>query len=466
MLPRPTPSNRNLSIGLTAFFLLFFLAYMWQLRPLVIFMDSLRFLGFYDDSITGKRSIWATWNQNEHRGFLPQLYVYLNAKLFGLRALPGAAMSGAVIAISAIILSAESVRTMAMDDDRSSAAWRWVAPFFVFLVSMFSLANWELFSVDVGATLFAKNLAFYLYWIALDRFLESTDDGKKKLFLPIFAGGPFVILFIGFGWSYAFVLASIGCTIMHRPHIAGKNDLRWKSMVIASLVISILLYVIGGSLIPNTGAKFEPSGTPSTVNSLQGLIFAFSAVFLPNETMQRLAVPVWLPLIFGSLTLALAFFVLGSSTLVRRRLPTVPMALLLYSVANACAVAYARGRFDPVFTAAPRYFMDLSLLIVALVWWAVWIAGTRNGIAVRTASWTVTAVVAVFICGQVATAFDEWRMAKYRHEGFEKMRAITLSNALSAEDASVLQQPLSIASRGVAIQASHGLGPFRHDALP
>lgn len=136
-------------IMLSFAFLIMYLSYMRILHPEVIYMDSLRFLNYFDLSEQGKRPLILSWNQNEHRGLAPQILIYLNAKYFGLNAYRSSLLSGPVIAILGSVICLEYFRDRRLADN--GASWITFTLFSAFcFFLLFSLANWEIYSLDLG----------------------------------------------------------------------------------------------------------------------------------------------------------------------------------------------------------------------------------------------------------------------------------------------------------------------------
>lgn len=440
---------------------------MHVVHPVAVYMDTLRFLGYFDDVQMGRGSLWSTWNQGEHHGLLPQAFVYVNARLFNLNVYGATVFSGVVIGFTGLFVCFEFVRTYKEEQlcDGRSQLLSLIIFAFVTFAALFSLSNWELYLVDVGAALFAKNLVFIVYWIALDRALRSVV-GNLAFRIIVIAAVPLIVLLVAFGWSYAFVFSSIVCIFWIKPSTPHKSILR--AVLLASLVASICLYVAGGYLMP-AGRMTAPSpGFIAVVRNItEGFLLAISSIFVGQESMSVFKIGLAAQMVAACLAIALTVLVLFQSFVRRRAGSIVPIALIFYALLDACAVAVARGRFDPTLAMAPRYFEDLSLLVVGLTWLILLLFRQPFASPVRTGTDTqmfrMLALVlgCGFVIGQGLTAKDELRKAPYRHQYFLGVRAITLQGARTPEDAKLLQQPLESAIRGTQIQAKYGLGPFR-----
>jgi len=430
-------------------FLAGFVVYMLKLHPVAVFMDTLRFLGYYDDSISGRHSIWSTWNQGQHRGILPQAVVYLNARYFGLSVFGCTALSGAFIGLTGFAICLEIARSGV---SRVMLAALSVLTF----AALFSLSNWELYSVDVGVALFAKNLSFVLFWILLDRALRR---GSRVAFALCIVTAPLIVLLVAFGWSFAFVGASSFVALTAAWKTPG---MRRSVLIFAALLVSIVLYVVLGAIFPT--ARLVPE-TPATaanfLHLIYGTVLAVASVLVGRESVEVYGVPFALLAVAGVAMLAAAAYAVLGNLAKRRHDSIVANGLIVYALLDAASVAIARGMIDPRQAMAPRYFEDLSLLIIGIVW-SIALLARDVRMPVRKSAVTLAAVLSVlFLLGQSATAADEWRKAPYRHESFAKMAAVTMSGPTTLADARLLQQPLDSAVRASAIQKRYGLGPFR-----
>ncbi len=419
---------------------------------MAVFMDTLRFLGYYDDSMSGRHSLWTTWNQGQHRGILPQAVVYLNARFFHLSIFGCTMLSGAFIGLTGFAICLEMARS-----GLSKLALAFLS--MLTYASLFSLSNWELYSVDVGVALFAKNLAFVLYWILLDRAIRG--ESKRALALCLITA-PLIVLLVAFGWSYAFVGASIFAAVVAGLRTARIGSVR---LVSATLVGSMVLYVVLGAIFPT--ARLAPE-TPATAANLwhliEGTVLAVASIFISRESIDIYSIPFDLLTLAGiAMLIAAAYAVIGN-IMTRRQESIVTNSLIVYALLDAAAVAIARGMIDPYQAMAPRYFEDLSLLMVGTVWSIYQLSIIGRLPARRLAAALSIVLSALFLVGQAATASDEWTKAPYRHESFSKMAAITMSGPTTSSDARLLQQPLDSAVRASAIQKKYGLGPFRRIA--
>lgn len=433
-----------------------FWCYMQRAYPNTAFMDSLRFLVYFDYNESGNIPLWLTWNQGAHHGLFPQLFVYLNAKLFGYRIFAACLSSGPVIAANAVILGVQQLKSLRT----SSLPIRWTTILITFLV-LFSLANWEIYTLDVGPTIFAKNLAFFVYWVCLDKFLFANELKYTDRFLSWIAG-PIIIIFIAFGWAYAFTIATL--LTLWIQHISRKIKPDRIKIILTSLLSSILIYIAGGFIFPEILVPFGPKGESSLMNMAIGYFMAAFSGLLGSETISAIGIPIWIQIVSASLIIGCGLFILVNSIRTKVAIPFVPSVLFFYSTIQCAAVAFARGRFNIEWAAAPRYFVDCSLLGISTLWLlAIYSARMKgNHRAAYVVSRSALILLAFFLVkGQMLTARDEWKKAPFRKAGFARMQKITLAEKhLSETEAAFLQCPPEIAIVGIYVQKKYHLGPF------
>jgi len=350
-------------IMLSFAFLIMYLSYMRILHPEVIYMDSLRFLNYFDLSEQGKRPLILSWNQNEHRGLAPQILIYLNAKYFGLNAYRSSLLSGPIIAILGSVICLEYFRDRRLANNE--VGWLNFVLFSAFcFFLLFSLANWEIYSLDLGVVLFGKNLAFISYWVLIAHFLNREYFSGWKFALLLIAG-PTIVLLIGFGWSYSFVATSIFCIFIYTQGKLGKSHF----LLIASLLLGVAIYIVGGYLVSSDRVSvFALGKEPSWGNAIVSVFYAVFSAFVGVETSQSLGISNGFKVVSSFIFLCVVAWVALDLILRRRKVPFLPVALIFYSGLHILSLAYARGRYDPAMSAAPRYYLDISLLVLGVVW--------------------------------------------------------------------------------------------------
>lgn len=436
-------------------FIAMYFKYVVTLSPDAVYMDTLRFLTYFEDSELNKSSLYTTWNQGDHHFLLPQFVVYLSAKFFNLNIIGSILSSGIVILLTSMFLVNEQYWTINSYGHKYKYIILTILSFVTF-IALFSLANWELYCLDVGVALFVKNLIFVIYWIYLNKALASDEDLFLKSILLL--STPIIILLIAGGWSYAFIMATIICIVATYSDLFGKK--RFVTLLVITLIISQLLYIEIGHYMYSGRGDFSVSNKISSYwNIIVGLFTGLSSIFIGTETMSALKMPILMKIIIPIPAITATSLVLMKS----RNLPFVPLALISYSILHLLAVAYARGRFDSDLTMAPRYYMDLSLFIIGSIWvYCIYFVSIGyNKISLVIKFFILTALM-MFLTGQWVTFKNEWQKAPYRAAAFNQLKRITLTGVNSEEDSAMLQSSFFTAKKGVDIQRNFELGPFRN----
>lgn len=446
-----------------------YLRYLLVVRPDVAYMDTLRLLIFYDEIKTGSRSLFEVWAVGAHRGLISQALLHLNADLFGLNILGANAMSGVVLALTAVtvwICIVKDARLAICSAEHVLDRWSGLALALVVLFAMFSLASFELFTLDLGLALFVKNLTFIVFWYLLARLLASERASVIALLIVTLCGMA-ILLLVAMGWSYAFFLGtSVLVLDVWRKSPFRSRPAVYGAVVLLGLGVAMLIYVAAGggvgALSGFVGGR-EDQALPLG-NVIKSIFVGASAVFMGGEVSSQLGIPLGVQMAAGALLL------LGVGSVFVLRLfgagprSGVPYALMAYALGCIFAVAVARGRVDPEMAKASRYYMDFGLLLIGMCW-AAWL-GTpaRSGLGGLAAFSRLLAwcCVVLFVAGQSRTQWAEWEKAPYRAAAFSAMREATLSRRLDQAAADLLQATsLDVAVRGVEVQYNRRLSLFR-----
>lgn len=448
--------------------LAFFAAFMWYLHvlgPSAVFMDSLRFLSYVDDSISGRHSLWYTWNQGDHRGMGPQAVVYLNARYFGLNVVGASALSGLVVLATGMMLCMTAAQTIQHESSSGSAS---ASPILllsiVIFLTVFSLANWELYAIDVGVALFLKNFLMLGFWIALDRMI-STGRATTAQAAAFSIAAAIMIFLITLGWSYPFVMVSL--LIMWAPRQQTQTT-RFRSVISVALLADLILYATVGLMLPKPELILPPTPAPMLFmkNVIEGFFMGPATLFAGEETLTSFGFTLVEESLLGFLCILLSIAVLYLNFRKRPGSSFIPSALILYALADSAAIAVGRARFDPWNATAARYYQDFSLMIVGITWSAVLLRQiNRNpnhkhkpfdSIVIN----SCFAAAALAATGQIVTADQEWRKAPYRNAIILRMRDITRIGVKGVVEATYLQQNLFYAQEGSRVQAKYGIGVF------
>lgn len=432
---------------------------MHRAHPVAIFMDSLRFLTYVGDSFSGKQSIWYTWNQGDHHGMSPQFVIYLNARFFGLNIYGATIFGGLIAALSAFALC-KSIATSFISElaENRSKTLLPLMSVFVF-AAMLSAANWELYTLDLSAALFAKNLILILYWIALDRYIAS-NYAAKALRISLCLSVPPIVLLFALGWSFPFAAVSIACLFWRQPDVT-----REKLELITAFIVSLFAYIVIGFFLPKPELILPPvpSLPEAVMNSVRGFFMGLSTSLFGEETMLSFGFTSAVESALGAIVFVFASVCICLNFKNRRQGTLVPTALLLYVLFDAAAIALGRAKWNPWNATAARYYQDFSLALIGAAWSAILLRPRLSDSPFRRTilAGLLTATIAIFSAGYITTNYQEWNKAPYRHQAFMRMRDITTSTSpLTDEESRYLQQIPKYAISGIDVQRAYRLGPF------
>lgn len=423
-------------------------------NPDALYMDSLRLLAQLDQWENGSLSTLEFWGQgSSHRGFVNQLLLWVNVSLFDLDVLLANRFTGVVIACVALIITMAWVRDWR--DAQASRHGLLAAGVSVTIAALcYSWAGFELLTLDLGLPLWIKNLCFLLYFCAHARLLAGQARPVGLWIAVLAMAAPCVVLVAGMGWNFAFAGAVTGAQLLaFLPRWRAPG--RWAGMLpTISLMISMALYVASGKL--TDGAVSGDALRIDVQTPLIALYALGSALGNPHAVVARL--PEWSLMAAGGCIALAALLVSG--LWLRRGAPgsRLPVYLMLYGVLVAISVTLARGAQGPWGVMASRYYMDLMLGLIGLIWMAAREAPHLRGrFAGTLLVWTMLAGVAV---SQLYTYRYEWGATLFREHAFQGMRRAILQSVPDEEAATLLQSPMAHARDGVDVMRTRHLSVF------
>ena len=160
-------------------------AYIDRAGANAVYMDTLRLLWQWSEFRDGNLSLLALWGQGggAHSGLLFQSVLAANVSWFGLDPLLANRSTGGVMAVVALLLLA----SYAIDLRRSDRNVPVLSQVMVILAVAglcFSLAGFELMTLDLGLGLWLKNLLIFVLFLA---HAETLRRGKVPSLTTSFA---------------------------------------------------------------------------------------------------------------------------------------------------------------------------------------------------------------------------------------------------------------------------------------
>ncbi len=423
-------------------------------HPDALYMDSLRLLFQLDQWQAGHLSTLEFWGGSSHRGFVNQLFLLANVSLFDLDILLANRLTGGVIALVAAVLA---VAWLA--DIRSQPGTRCplleVAVTVVLAGVCFSWAGYELLTLDLGLPLWTKNLMFVLFFCGHAHLLSGRARRPAVWVIALALAAPLVVLVFGMGWNYAFVAAVLAVQVFSFLP-PWRSPGRWTGILPSvMLLLSMAAYLLSGSVTDASTSGGLNLGADVPVLLLYSLGSSLGypqAMLMGRLPLEALAVLGGLVMLVG---------VIAAVAWMRRGAPgsRLPLLLALYGALVAASVTLARGGEGPFAVMASRYYMDLVLGLVGVIWFA---ARELQAAARPALGWKllVMSLLAGVVTTQTLTYAAEWRASPYRAAIFDAMNQAVRKSVPDQKAADLLQSPLDHARLGSAVMRERHLALF------
>lgn len=454
------------AVAVVAFFIVH-MVFLDRAHPDALYMDSLRLLYQIQEWQQGRMSFVELWGLGSvHRGFINQIALLANVKFFSLDVLLANRLTGVVVALVAFILVFTFNRQARAAQPSMEDAGRRFVVSMIIVGLCFSWAGFELFTLDLGFPLWTKNLSFVLYFVAHSCYLAKTASGNGHGWATaaLSITGSIIVLFVGMGWSYAFagaLVAMHALVVIDAVRSGSYRGMLGRSVpmlvVLASLAISLSQGDGGG----NGGDEESFSRLLGSVPSMVVLVLhALGSSWTGVEVFNHHSIPLEVAAVLGLFSLLVAVY--GVWRRWSRGLYTgslLPFYLMAYGALTAASVAAARGEAGAGAVMASRYYMDLVLFQVGVIWLLAEDAGAwrYKSLAVNS---LLIAYLALVIAALAVTFDKEWKTAPYRAANFEAMNRAILQGVPEEADAQLLQAPLDHARLGAKTMRDLHLGLF------
>lgn len=429
--------------------------YLGRAHPDALYMDSLRLLFQLDQWEAGKLSTLEFWGQgSSHRGFVNQLFLLGNVSWFDLDVLLVNRLTGAVIAGVAAILIIGWCRDSQPQLRTFGDALVAVGVSIAIAGLCYSWAGFELLTLDLGLPLWFKNLCFVSFFCAHAYLLGGRSRRPRLWALLLALAAPVVVLVMGMGWNYAFIGATLALqALAFLP--AWRSPGRWLGVVPCLALLASMAVYLGSGTVADAAVKGNAlSLSPDT--PLISLYALGSTIGNPEAVSKRF--PIWIIAVAGACIL-LAGLVFSVRWL-RRGAPgsRLPAYLMLYGALVAVSVTLARGADGPGGVMASRYYMDLVLGLIGVIWiTARELRASGGHAAAAVMTWAMLAAVGL---AHLDTYRFEWGTGPARALAFADMKRALLRAVPDENSAALLQSPLAHARHGVEVMRLRQLSVF------
>lgn len=459
----PAPGDTVLALACLALALLAHNLYVTLVQPDVPYMDTMRMLVLQDAWRRGEMTWWDLWEPAAaHHGLISPLYLLANVEWFRLDSELASRTTGWVIAA----VCGATMWTFLLDRKRAlvpaygstDTVARFVA-IALLPALFFSWAGFEVITLDLGVTLWVKNLCFILFFVAHAAWIRAPAPRIAST-IALSVAGVVIVLAIGQGWSYAFVGSVIAVQLLVsavEPRQRALAPHRW--VLVVALLAAVLVYALAGRHA-GVGAR-----APLAAASLLLPLYALGSAWVGSEAFLKSGGDEAVLLLAGTVTV-----ISGAWGLYRRWRRGIASASLLpihfMGYAALCALAFSvgRGGWGIHGVIAPRYYLDVVLFLVGTLWLLYEDAEARRDRLARISGAVCLAMAVVVAAGHVKTYRQEWATAPYRAIAFDRMEDALRRGAKTEADARLMQSHQPYAARAAAVLRARRLSIFAHDA--
>ena len=452
--------QRNAGIVAVLVGLVVHLVFLSRANPDALYMDSLRLLAQLQQWEDGRMSTLDFWSQaSAHRGFVNQAYLFANVHLFKLDVLLANRLTALLIAglsLGLVLAWCRDARRASEDDHHRLGVLELLVTL-AFALLCFSWAGYELLTLDLGLPLWTKNLLFVGFFAGHARLIVGDLSRPWILQLVLTLAAPVIVMLVGMGWNYSFSLAVFAVQIFaFIPR--WRQPGRWRALApTIALLLSMSAYIGSGQLV-HTAA--DDARIMISVESVTLPFYALGSSFGAHEALLGRGRPAEMFLLLGVLLV-----LMGTIALVhwlRRGAPgsRLPLYFVMYGGLVAVSVSIARGMDGPGAVVASRYYMDIVLLLIGVLWMAAREAAAVDVRYSRKAKGVVLTLLSLVLVGHMITYAHEWRAGPFRALVFDEMNRVTLRGVPDEEAATLLQSPLSLARQGADVMREERLAFF------
>jgi hypothetical protein len=455
-----------------AIFLGLYIHYLGLAKPLVPYMDSVRYIGQVHEVLTGEVSLGTLWRQSASVGLMYQLVMLVEWVLWGLDSritvMATAIAWATLFCVYLKALSTFSEQTGKSDKNRKLSIAYFSAQLVVGLC-FFSPAGWEIWLLDLGLAQTLKNILFasYLYQIA------KLDFDKNSCARTTVWGltGVVIILFCSYGWSYSFSAAILFVVGLH-SWSAGKMLPKGLLIAIPTVAAQAVYMQVAP---PALNAMAVTADLNGLVNFILALLYGAASIFMGGEVADFVKVPHSLRLIIG------ASYLLVVCEIIRRVLIWRPrhagtiffLSIVMLGMCTLASIAIARGGQGYQSATASRYFMDYQFILIGFLGVLASLlngpitsqktAGLKPGVPTneKALRLLVTIVLGLLLLGQGLTYLIEYKKAPYRAAIHQAQARVYLTGDTSEYAVKVLQTDAMSLAKAVMVSSQYNLASLR-----
>lgn len=294
--------------------------------------------------------------------------------------------------------------------------------FIIVMMLVFSLSQWEMITNGTGWVHFFTFFLFVLHFYILDSYMQRETKVKfwLNIILPVFT-----ILFAAGSYSLAYGVTLIITYVLYAILKKKKNAFTLAIPVILSL--TAFMYSYANSYTEHAGATTESLTAVFGRNPVYFVLFGlntFASDIISIGIVERYEIGIIITSIIGA---AVVFFYLYALYLNFKykiyESTAFPMLMLVSGLLSHAMVILTRWIFlNPLYAMSSRYALQFGAgligVILTFAYMKIHINKEKQSMS-PLAKVAVSVFVLLVFIGNISTAENELRMAKYRLESFE-----------------------------------------------
>ena len=294
--------------------------------------------------------------------------------------------------------------------------------FIIVMMVVFSLSQWEMITNGTGWVHFFTFFLFVLHFYILDSYIHRETKVKflLNIILPVFT-----ILFAAGSYSLAYGVTLIITYVLYAILKNKKNAFTLAIPVILSL--TAFMYSYANSYTEHAGATTESLTAVFGRNPVYFVLFGlntFASDIISIGIVERYEIGILITSIIGA---AVVFFYLYALYLNFKykiyESTAFPMLMLVSGLFSHAMVILTRWIFlNPLYAMSSRYALQFGAGLIGVILTFGYVKIHINREKQSMSPWAKAAVslfVLFVFLGNISTAGNEIRMAKYRLESFE-----------------------------------------------
>ena len=294
--------------------------------------------------------------------------------------------------------------------------------FILVMMLVFSLSQWEMITNGTGWVHFFTFFLFVLHFYILDSYVHRETKVKLclNIILPVFT-----ILFAAGSYSLAYGLTLIIVYVLYA--IKKKNKITFTLAIPVILSLTAFMYSYANSYTEHAGATTASLSIVFSRNPVYFVLFSlntFASDIISIGIVERYEISIIITSIIGA---AVIFFYLYALYLNFKykiyESTAFPMLMLVSGLFSHAMVILTRWIFlNHLYAMSSRYALQFGAGLIGVIltfgYVKIHINKEKQSMSPLTKAAVSLFVLFVFL-GNISTAGNEIRMAKYRLESFE-----------------------------------------------